>query len=719
MGRDNRAIMEKNLKLEESLSENIQHAAYPVRPTPTPIPIPEFYCLRFGPVSGRYAGEMSTPNSGAYYMDLRVDIDPCQSNAVVLKKVSGDTYRVFRWGSFKWYQYLNSWIIDAPTVNWSRCSVGIKGNVRYWQGAYLMTTAEIVIPWLGYKVGPAKVTFKTLPWLTSTYVCSKKSRYFRDVKLEIDVCQSQNSPPIHPTYHTHAHSNRPTNLPPRNLTVEAAYKEAGINMTLDPSHSIINDAGNPTWTDSELHDAMETHFSKYSGSYKTWNYWVLLASSYVNSSVAGIMFDYSVEPPDRQGSAVFKSHNWFNNLPAGVPANDLQTEALRYLIYCYVHEIGHGFNLMHSWQKQYANPPQTNRPYSLSWMNYAWKYDQLPGKDPGDFWGNFMFRFDAEELIHIRHGDRNAVIFGGEPFTKGAALGRFSDTIGDLPIELTIRGKNQFDYLEPVIAEIKVKNLTDTTLPIAKELNPEFGATKILIEKPDGTTVEFHPIMCKLAKTDVIETPPEKSHYENVMVSFGKHGHYFKDPGKYRLQAIYQGLGDVLVTSKIHEIVVKPPLTPEEEEAGSRYYTRDVGIALYLKGSDSTFLEPAMGTLDELRSQFIDRPLGAHLSVFLADNLSKPFHRIEDGKRVLARQQEPQKAIDLIDEAMRQHVDNENKTLHNITYHEAVKTKMDMLRALKKDKDADNEISALVTYLEDRNVKKHILNMIEGYKKTK
>lgn len=710
--------MEKSPKLEVSLSETELYTAFPERPIPIPRRIPEFYCLRFGPVSGRYAGEMTTPNNGAYYVDLRVDIDPCHSNAVVLKKVSGDNYRVFKWGTFKWYQYINSWIIDNPTVKWSRCSVGIEGNVRYWQGVYLLTSATIEIPWLGYKVGPAKVTFKTLPWLTSTYVCAKKSRYFRDVNLEIDVCQTQNSPPIHPTYHTHAHSNRPTNLPPRNLTVEEAYKEAGINMTLDPAHTVINDTGNPTWTDRELHDAMETYFSRYSGSYQTWNFWVLLASSYVNSSVAGIMFDYNIEPPDRQGSAVFKSHSWFNNLPAGVPANDLQAEALRYLIYCYVHEIGHGFNLMHSWQKQYANPPQTNRPYSLSWMNYAWKYDQLPGNSTGDFWGNFVYRFDEEELIHIRHGDRNAVIFGGEPFTEGAALGRFSDTIGELPIELTLRGKEQFDYLEPVIVEIKVKNLTDSTLLIAKELNPEYGATKILIERPDGTTVEFHPIMCKLATTEVLETPPGLSHYENVTVSFGKHGHYFKNPGRYRLQAIYQGQGDVLITSKLHEIVVNPPLTPEEEEAGSRYYTRAVGIALYLKGSDSKFLEGAMETLNDLRVKFIDRPLGAHLSVFLADNLSNPFHRIEDGKRVLVRQQEPQEAIKLIDEAIRQHVDNKNKTLHNITYHEAIKTKADMLRRLDRKKDADDEVSALLTYLKDKKVKKHILNMIEDYKKT-
>ena len=41
----------------------------------------------------------------------------------------------------------------------------------------------------------------------------------------------------------------------------------------------------------------------------------------------------------------------------------------------YVHELGHAFNLLHSWQKNLADPPQPLGPNSgfgdLSWMNYA------------------------------------------------------------------------------------------------------------------------------------------------------------------------------------------------------------------------------------------------------------------------------------------------------------------------------------------------------------
>jgi hypothetical protein len=661
---------------------------------------------------------MTSPNSGAYLLDLRVDIDPCHSNAPVLNKVSGDIYQVYKWGFFKWYNYLRSWIIDDPVINWSRCSVGITGKVRFWDRVYLPMTASIEIPWLGYKIGPAKVIFQTRPWFKNVYVCKKRSNYFRDVKLEVDVCMTQDTPPIMPSYNTHAHTNRPPDIPKRTLTVEEAYKETGIDMTLNPVHGVVNDTANPSWTDRELHDAMEDHFSRYSGAVTTWNYWTLLASSYHLSSVAGVMFDYSVELPDRQGSAVFKNHSWFNNLPAGAPANDAEAAALRDFLYCYVHEIGHGFNLLHSWQKSLATPPQPDRPYSPAWMNYPWKYDMLPGNSAGDFWADFYFRFDDEELTHIRHGNRHAVIFGGEPFGEGAALSSFTETIGDVPLEVTLRSKGQFDYMEPVFLEIKVKNLTDTSVNLVKEMSPEFGATKIFIEKPSGATVEYRPVMCKLAETETLKVEPELSHYETIMSGFGKHGHYFREPGRYRVQAVYQGQGNVLLTSNIHEVIINPPLTSEEERAAAKYFTRGVGMALYLKGSDSPHLKDAMNTLNDVRQEFSETPVGAHLSVLLADNLSTPFHDVEDGKRTLLRDSKPDEAISLIDSALEQHEANQMETLHNITYHQAVRVKTDMLKEQKKKNEFNDEIDRLFDYLKNRGVKEHILARVEDYKKT-
>jgi hypothetical protein len=97
-----------------------------------------------------------------------------------------------------------------------------------------------------------------------------------------------------------------------------------------------------------------------------------------------------------------------------------------------LHELGHCFNLLHSWQKSLAVPPGVNRPNALSWMNYPWRY---PG-GPTAFWNDFAFQFDDQEIVHIRHGFLNQVIMGGNNFAAGSALtgsGKFDAPVEDHP----------------------------------------------------------------------------------------------------------------------------------------------------------------------------------------------------------------------------------------------------------------------------------------------
>ncbi|HEX8138516.1 MAG TPA: hypothetical protein VF544_13190 [Pyrinomonadaceae bacterium] len=53
-----------------------------------------------------------------------------------------------------------------------------------------------------------------------------------EVLMEVDVCQSVNpaagSAPLLPSYDTGTHPNRPADLPRRQLTIQEAYREAGV-----------------------------------------------------------------------------------------------------------------------------------------------------------------------------------------------------------------------------------------------------------------------------------------------------------------------------------------------------------------------------------------------------------------------------------------------------------------------------------------------------------
>ena len=161
---------------------------------------------------------------------------------------------------------------------------------------------------------------------------------------------------------------------------------------------------------------------------------------------------------------------------------------MRAYLHTFVHEAGHAFNMAHSWEKK---PPRAD---SLSWMNYFEKVV--------DFWQDFMFRFDDEELIHIRHGDRNSVIMGADPFSSGGYLGTPAGVIppveGSSPLEFLVRSKSYYDFLEPIQIELRLKNLTTIPILVNTRLRPGDGFVRVFVKQPDGMIFEYKPIIYKV-----------------------------------------------------------------------------------------------------------------------------------------------------------------------------------------------------------------------------
>jgi hypothetical protein len=694
---------------------------------PEPIPTMEWWrCRRFTPISGKYWGLMTEPSIGKYQLDLRIDIDPRHANSPVLDHVSGDLFQVYLlniWGrKFSWKVYRESWVVDRPKVTWSKCSVTISGKVRYYKGIHILTGVEITIPWKWLSVGPAEVKFSTQFGSSSRYICKKTSRAFRDVRLEVDVCASVNNPPILPVYDTHSHPDRPAGLPRRTLTIEEAYMEAGVDITISPDRTIIDDSAAMfnTWSDAELHDAMETYFSAYPGTWPKWHMWGLLAGSHDSSGMAGIMFDYGTayggpgEAPERQGFAIFKNHWWLDDLVAS-PATDDQFAAMRKYLYLYVHEMGHAFNFVHSWNK--------SRPDALSWMNYDYKWDDR--NSPETFWDNFLFEFDEPELIHLRHGDRSSVIMGGDPWATGMHLEApevvMTGLEGDCPVEVFLRSKEFFEFMEPVNLEIRIRNTSEVPLKMDTQLNPEYGGVIISIRGPDGRTHTYDPVMCKIATPElkVIKpegegAPGEDRHSQNVPISYGAIGHIFRTPGDYLVKALYQGAGNALIPSNVHRISIGNPLTVQADRFAKDYFTYKTGMAVYLKGSSSPFLKDGMDTLEKMASAFEESPVGANISLLLAENLARPFYRLKDRKMTEFREADPKAAIALLDRASKQQ-DRDDSTFQNLNYHELSRKKAKMMAAIGKKTEAKKELGDLVAYLRNRRVNKSVLDEIDSY----
>ncbi len=354
------------------------------------------------PISGRYAGRITSPIHGCFEMDLRIDVDPLHENSIVCHCISWDLTQLFEDvianRSCRWRVDRGSWILQSPDVKTNELGVEIQGAAIKWNTAHSETQVWIRIPRNEPRLSLAQVTLDDGATV-STYQCEWQSHYFRDVALQIDVCAPVNLEPVLPRYDT----------PQRTLTIESVYADAGINVTINTQQKLIEDEAR-AWTPGELHQTMEDHFSELSGS-PQWKLWGLIAGRFQKPNVAGIMFnraELGSNLPERRGFAVFREHDSFDGLKPDEPGMQ-QTEASRKYLHTFIHEIGHAFNLQHSWEK--------DRPNALSWMNTAANYDERNGQ--GSFWCEFDFRFDYEELVHLRHGSHSSVVFGGDVLGRG------------------------------------------------------------------------------------------------------------------------------------------------------------------------------------------------------------------------------------------------------------------------------------------------------------
>jgi hypothetical protein len=723
-------------------------------------------CLRIGPVSGRYEGVSSA--FGREFLDLRVDIDPCYANSPVMNRISGDFYREYdapwitplpvplprqripeppvpefpstgagadksilpgRFPGFRWRVYKESWIVDKPVIKWSKCSVEITGRVRFWKGLHPTTSLRIIIPWASLtSIGPADVTFTESGGSTSRYNCTKISNCLRDLTLEMDVTKSFNREPILPNYDTDKHTIRPVDLPRRTLTIERAYRESGVCLSLNAARTIIDDttADFVSWSDAELHDVMETNFSEFEDGWPKWYIWGLLCGRHDDTFYAGIMFDYiKKDLAHRQGFAIFRKHWWFDNLVSGTPTNEDQAWAMRQLLYTYVHEAGHAFNLMHSWDK--------DRPDSLSWMNYPHNFPfgpDDPRNDEDQYWRNFRFRFDDEELIHIRHGDRASVIMGADPWSSGGHLEEPPNAMslleGQPPVELLIRSQGYFEYMEPVEIEFRLRNLSTTAITLDTSLQPGRGPVRVFIKGPDGRILEYMPIIYKEGSSVFSTLQPtngkvsgEDRYSESVFLSYGKRGWIFEQSGEYEVKAVYDGLGSIIPSNTLH-LRIGTPESKEEDRLAHDFFSYQVGMMLYLNGSQSPFLKEGKNLLELIVNKYHNTLLGAKVATVLATSEARNFFRIKNmNNPVLEKTHaaDPKKALDLTTPARDVYRRKNQKDL-NILYHELIRDRVKYLLKTNAKTEAKNELSELRKDLANRQVKENVLKNIKQYEES-
>ncbi|MDF3308888.1 hypothetical protein P3H15_28135 [Rhodococcus sp. T2V] len=634
-------------------------------------------------------------------LELRVDVDGVRPT----KRVSGDFFT--RSGAT--VSYFGSFVVNAVTVTTTADEVKVEGRGAFtWSAANPFVRVTIPRVTILQQRKPATLTFLNAAGVAgASYVCPFASRYLRTVQWEQDSVAGT-VPFI--SYDTGSLSG-PAGSPARVLTVSKAYQETGIDLQVAGAPNVVpvGSAGSDAkWTDAELHAAMVNHFSLHADR-PQWRVWLLVATTHVGG-YRGIMFDYS-DSFQRQGCAVLY------DAIKGTDA-DSQRAALR----TYVHELGHAFNLLHSWQKNLADPPAPLGPNNgfgdLSWMNYVQNYNSGTGQaGAAAYWAAFPFQFTDNELVHLRHGFYKNVVMGANSFGKGAAEidpDMFDEPLVDNSgLALELRSKGAFEYGEPVVAEIKLSTNDLRGRETHGYLHPNDDFVSIAIRQPTGRTVVFRPMMRRCAdESRVIRLDGSRpAIYESAYIGFGRDGHMFEQPGLYQLRAQYLAADGSRVVSPVTELRVRRPMNREDELVGELLLGDEQGQLLALLGSDSAVLQSGNDALGTLLDEHAEHPLTVYARLVKGVNAARDFKLLTPQKTITVRDADTTTAISMlkqVEQASTADAGVDNITLNMAMHCQAraearaghtakVEKVLDRMVDIFRSKDLKNEVLETIT----------------------
>ncbi|MET1078109.1 MAG: hypothetical protein ABWY06_08820 [Pseudomonas sp.] len=493
------------------------------------------------------------------------------------------------------------------------------------------------------------------------------SAYYQAVEFEFDREQGITAVSA---IDTDAHPNRPASIPIESLSIDTVFRRAGFNTTRLAGNDILpgEAGGNSTWSDMEMHNAMQAHWSRFTDK-PQWSLWTFFANQHdAGSSLGGIMFD-DIGPNHRQGTALF-----YNSFISQAPAADAAPGAWvnRMRFWTAVHEMGHAFNLAHSWQKALVfngkGPwvPLPNEPEARSFMNYP--YSVAGGQTA--FFANFEFRFSDSELLFLRHAPRQFVQMGNADWFDhhGFQQARVSAE-PSLRLEIRVnRELPRFEFLEPVMLEMKLTNVTEQPMLLPDDLLSDTEAMTIIIKRQGHVARErlSYAHYCRKPGQAVLRSG--ESLYQSLFVAAGRGGWQIAEPGDYLVQMCLHR-NDQDIVSNALTVRVQPPQSRREEFLAQDFFEDDVGRVLTFDGGN--YSRQVNHTLREVIDQLPNRRVSDHAKIALSmpklfDVKSLEFS--EDGCYISVQQADRESARDELAQLLGDQGSSTAETLGHIDY---------------------------------------------------
>jgi hypothetical protein len=733
----------ENLETNEELADAINIEKFPIlRPGPvsglytrslllTPIPIPHPIPTRIPiPIpGGGFEAEDDTANFEVIETN---ETNEAISNAIPIFNLPREELRIDVDGRYP-QMTISGTIFSGLTERVHWIANVVKTATNRWQGSiwYKNGTAS-AMPYTNISViatnsifvgqKSAKVTYSGGGLATSTRTYKYKSAYFHDVEFEYD-CATGVLPVTQIA--TCTHPNRPASMACENLSIERVYQRAGFRTKKSGSDNVVPLAGagaNATWSDNEMHDAMQTYWSKFANKAQ-WSMWVFFAALHdMGTSLGGIMFD-DIGPNHRQGTAMF-NNSFISNAPAGDPNPAAWVKRMKFWTAC--HEMGHAFNLAHSWQKSLGTPwiPLANEPEARSFMNYP--YSVAGGQTA--FFANFEYRFSNNELKFMRHAPArfveqgNADWFDHHGFEQAAVS---PEPKFKLEIRAN-RAKPEFQFLEPVVLELKLTNISTEPQIIDESLLNVSDKITLIIKKKGQAAKQWLPFAqyCYSPAKKVLNVG--ESVYESQFVAVGTGGWILAEPGVYGLQVALHLEGEDIVSAPL-SLRIAPPKGYDEEYFAQDFFSENVGRVLAFDGTQT--LDDATDTLQEAASKFANRRVAIHAQVALGTPMTKEYKLLtipkndeelqsvvdSDGK-IKVIKSKPAEAEKELTNALFDKAATSAETLSHIDYRYYVDQLSEFAEKEGDSKAAAKYQSDLHDTLEKRGVLKRVLDEIDDQK---
>jgi len=463
------------------------------------------------------------------------------------------------------------------------------------------------------------------------------SAYYHEVEFEFDREEGVTAVT---SIDTDAHPNRPASIPVESLSIDTVFRRAGFKTTRLAGNDIpTSETGaNSTWSDTEMHDAMQTYWSRFDNK-PQWSLWTLFANQHdFGTSLGGIMFD-DIGPNHRQGTALFYN-SFISQAPAGDPAPGAWVNRMRF--WTAVHEMGHAFNLAHSWQKSLVfdgkGPwiPLPDEPEARSFMNYP--YSVSGGQTA--FFADFEFRFSDSELLFLRHAPMQYVQMGNADWFDHHGFEQ-AEVSAEPSLRLEIRVNREqarFEFLEPVMLELKLTNISDQPMLLPDDLLSNSEAMTVIIKRQDQPAKARQPYAHYCRKPGQTVLKCGESLYESLFVAAGRGGWQIAEPGDYLVQiCLHRGNEDVV--SNALKVRVQPPLQKQEELLAQDFFEDDVARLLTFDGGD--YSRQARDTLQDVAAQLSERRVAEHAKVALYLPQTAPTKYLDfsqERPRILVRQ---------------------------------------------------------------------------------